>query len=72
MGEKGRALSLQVSPVSPKEPELSLCFILFLVKVKFRRMLAKVRSMLRNTWDGSGGWGRHMLATVLRRMLKRY
>lgn len=64
---KGGTPSLEVSPISPKEPQLGSCLILCLVKVKFRRMHAKVRSILRNTWDGSGS---KVLAIVLRRLLR--
>lgn len=39
---------MEASHISPNEPELGLLFshFLFLVKVKLRRMIAKVRKML--------------------------
>ena len=49
---------MDVSPVSPNEPEVSilLSHCLFLVKVKLRRMLADVRYVLIETADGRFWW----------------
>ena len=57
-GEKGGIPHLDVSPVSPNEPEVSilLSHCLFLVKVKLRRMLADVRYVLIETADGRFWW----------------
>ena len=55
---EGRNTSLDVSPISPNEPEVSILFshCLFLVKVKLRRILADVRYVLIETADGRFWW----------------
>ena len=49
---------MDVSPISPSEPQVSILFsgFLFLVKVKLRRMLADVRYVLINIADGRFWW----------------
>lgn len=69
-GEKEGITTLEVSHISPHEPEVGLLFnhFLLLENVKLRRLLAAVRCVLIDTMNGSGGCGGKALAMILMRM----